>query len=78
MVTLKTMDTLLYEAQRQGRISFYMTSFGEEAVNIASAAALSPQDFVLPQVINFLNLLFKQSNRPVNYVNNCCTVSTRT
>ncbi|KAM3375638.1 2-oxoisovalerate dehydrogenase subunit alpha 1, mitochondrial-like [Capsicum galapagoense] len=49
MVTLKTMDTFLYEAQRQGRISFYMTSFGEEAVNIASAAALSPQDFVLPQ-----------------------------
>lgn len=50
MVTLKTMDTFLYEAQRQGRISFYMTTFGEEAINIASAAALSPHDFVLPQV----------------------------
>lgn len=50
MVTLKTMDTYLYEAQRQGRISFYMTTFGEEAINIASAAALSPHDFVLPQV----------------------------
>nr|CAB08111.1 branched chain alpha-keto acid dehydrogenase E1-alpha subunit [Solanum lycopersicum] len=49
MVTLKTMDTYLYEAQRQGRISFYMTTFGEEAINIASAAALSPHDFVLPQ-----------------------------
>ncbi|XP_059299087.1 2-oxoisovalerate dehydrogenase subunit alpha 1, mitochondrial-like isoform X1 [Lycium ferocissimum] len=49
MVTLKTMDTFLYEAQRQGRISFYMTSFGEEAINIASAAALSPHDIVLPQ-----------------------------
>ncbi|CAN4099620.1 unnamed protein product [Withania somnifera] len=49
MVTLNIMDTYLYETQRQGRISFYMTSFGEEAINIASAAALSPHDFVLPQ-----------------------------
>ncbi|GKD65731.1 dehydrogenase, E1 component, thiamine diphosphate-binding fold protein, partial [Tanacetum coccineum] len=38
MVTLETMDTLFYEAQRQGRFSFYMSSFGEEAINIASAA----------------------------------------
>ncbi|XVF39193.1 hypothetical protein PTKIN_Ptkin01aG0015900 [Pterospermum kingtungense] len=49
MVTLQMMDTLFYEAQRQGRISFYMTSFGEEAINIASAAALSKDDIVLPQ-----------------------------
>ena len=27
---LNTMDVLLYSCQRQGRISFYMTSFGEE------------------------------------------------
>ncbi|XP_022766325.1 2-oxoisovalerate dehydrogenase subunit alpha 1, mitochondrial-like [Durio zibethinus] len=49
MVTLQMMDTLFYEAQRQGRISFYITSFGEEAINIASAAALSKDDIVLPQ-----------------------------
>lgn len=49
MVTLQTMDTIFYEAQRQGRISFYLTSFGEEAINLASAAALSPDDIVLPQ-----------------------------
>ncbi|XP_021284599.1 2-oxoisovalerate dehydrogenase subunit alpha 1, mitochondrial-like isoform X2 [Herrania umbratica] len=49
MVTLQMMDTLFYEAQRQGRISFYLTSFGEEAINIASAAALSKDDIVLPQ-----------------------------
>ncbi|XP_022753563.1 2-oxoisovalerate dehydrogenase subunit alpha 1, mitochondrial-like [Durio zibethinus] len=49
MVTLQMMDTLFYEAQRQGRISFYLTSFGEEAINIASAAALSKHDIVLPQ-----------------------------
>ncbi|KAF3334145.1 2-oxoisovalerate dehydrogenase subunit alpha 2 [Carex littledalei] len=49
MVTLQIMDTIFYEAQRQGRISFYLTSFGEEAINIASAAALSLDDVVLPQ-----------------------------
>ncbi|PWA49997.1 dehydrogenase, E1 component, Thiamine diphosphate-binding fold protein [Artemisia annua] len=49
MVTLQTMDTLFYEAQRQGRFSFYMSSFGEEAINIASAASLSPDDHILAQ-----------------------------
>lgn len=50
MATLQVMDHIFYEAQRQGRISFYLTSVGEEAINIASAAALSPDDVVLPQV----------------------------
>ncbi|XP_051127286.1 2-oxoisovalerate dehydrogenase subunit alpha 2, mitochondrial-like [Andrographis paniculata] len=49
MVTLQTMDTVFYEAQRQGRISFYVTAIGEEAVNIASAAALRMDDLVFPQ-----------------------------
>lgn len=47
---LQTMDTIFYEAQRQGRISFYVTTAGEEAINIASAAALAFDDIVLPQV----------------------------
>ncbi|KAK1602486.1 hypothetical protein QYE76_071975 [Lolium multiflorum] len=50
MVTVQIMDTIFYEVQRQGRISFYITSNGEEAINIASAAALSADDIVLPQV----------------------------
>ncbi|KAF7846906.1 hypothetical protein BT93_L3604 [Corymbia citriodora subsp. variegata] len=49
MVTLQTMDNIFYEAQRQGRISFYLTSIGEEAINIASAAALRFDDLVFPQ-----------------------------
>ncbi|KAI3739006.1 hypothetical protein L2E82_29343 [Cichorium intybus] len=49
MVTLQVMDTIFYEAQRQGRISFYATTTGEEAINIASAAALNNNDFVFPQ-----------------------------
>ncbi|XP_071693587.1 2-oxoisovalerate dehydrogenase subunit alpha 1, mitochondrial-like [Rutidosis leptorrhynchoides] len=49
MVTLQIMDKFFYEAQRQGRLSFYLTSFGEEAINFASAAALSSDDIVLAQ-----------------------------
>lgn len=49
MVTLQIMDAVFFEAQRQGRISFYLTSMGEEAINIASAAALTDDDVVMPQ-----------------------------
>lgn len=50
MVTLQIMDTLFFEVQRQGRISFYLTTAGEEAINIASAAALTMDDLIFPQV----------------------------
>ncbi|XP_067640970.1 2-oxoisovalerate dehydrogenase subunit alpha, mitochondrial [Eurosta solidaginis] len=49
MVLLNTMDKILYESQRQGRISFYMTNFGEEAVAIGSAAALEMRDLIYAQ-----------------------------
>lgn len=49
MVTLQMMDSIFYEAQRQGRISFYVTASGEEAISIASAAALTTDDIVFPQ-----------------------------
>ncbi|CAL5424838.1 unnamed protein product [Camellia sinensis] len=49
MVTLQTMDNIFYEAQGQGRMSFYLTSYGEDAINIASAAALTQDDIILPQ-----------------------------
>lgn len=49
MVTLQTVDTIFYEAQRQGRFSFYMTSSGEEATAIGSAAALTLDDVVFSQ-----------------------------
>ncbi|KAJ9508496.1 hypothetical protein QJQ45_012022 [Haematococcus lacustris] len=49
MASLQTLDTLCYEAQRQGRMSFYLTSTGEEATVVGSAAALDPQDMVFAQ-----------------------------
>lgn len=49
MASLNVMDRILYESQRQGRISFYMTNHGEEAVQIGSASALRPEDLVYSQ-----------------------------
>lgn len=49
MTMLNTMDRILYESQRQGRISFYMTNYGEEATHIGSAAALDDQDLIYGQ-----------------------------
>ncbi|CCW62939.1 unnamed protein product [Phytomonas sp. EM1] len=44
MIVQNTVDKILLEAQRQGRISFYMTMFGEEAAVTGAAAALQDQD----------------------------------
>eukprot|EP00873_Tetraselmis_striata_P044888 jgi/Tetstr1/465152/TSEL_009875.t1 len=49
MVKLQVMDVIFYEAQRQGRFSFYMTSNGEEATVVGSAAALDQDDEVFAQ-----------------------------
>ncbi|KAI8467290.1 MAG: thiamine diphosphate-binding protein [Monoraphidium minutum] len=49
MARMQVMDTLFYEAQRQGRFTFYMTCAGEEATILGSAAALDPQDQVFAQ-----------------------------
>ncbi|NXD60235.1 ODBA dehydrogenase, partial [Corvus moneduloides] len=49
MTLLNTMDRILYESQRQGRISFYMTNYGEEGTHVGSAAALEASDLVFGQ-----------------------------
>lgn len=49
MITLNIMDLILFDAQRQGRISFYMTNYGEEATHFGAAAALTNEDTVFGQ-----------------------------
>ncbi len=49
MIFLEAMDDVLLNAQRQGRVSFYMTNYGEEAVQIGSAEALHPNDEIFAQ-----------------------------
>ena len=46
MNLLSKFDMVMYEAQRQGRISFYMQNHGETAAQIGSAAALDPKDLI--------------------------------
>ncbi|CAI6316156.1 unnamed protein product [Periconia digitata] len=49
MVCLSIMDLIMFEAQRQGRLSFYMVSAGEEGIAIGSASALNPTDVIFCQ-----------------------------
>jgi 2-oxoisovalerate dehydrogenase E1 component alpha subunit len=48
MVLTRVYDDRMLKAQRQGRISFYMKSTGEEAVAVAAGMALEPQDMLFP------------------------------
>jgi 2-oxoisovalerate dehydrogenase E1 component subunit alpha len=48
MQLTRAMDERLQRAQRQGVISFYIQSTGEEAVSVAAALALRPSDMLFP------------------------------
>ncbi len=48
MVTVRAFDDRMYRAQRQGKTSFYMKCTGEEAIAIAAATALLPDDMCFP------------------------------
>ncbi len=49
MLTVSIMDVIMFDAQRQGRLSFYMVSAGEEAVSVGTASALAKEDVVFCQ-----------------------------
>jgi len=48
MVRLRIFDDRMIKMQRTGKLSFYMRSFGEEAVAIAQTMALKEQDWIFP------------------------------
>jgi 2-oxoisovalerate dehydrogenase E1 component alpha subunit len=48
MVTVRVFDDRMYRAQRQGKTSFYMKCTGEEAIAVAAATALEPDDMHFP------------------------------
>jgi pyruvate dehydrogenase E1 component alpha subunit/2-oxoisovalerate dehydrogenase E1 component alpha subunit len=48
MLTIRIMDERLLGMQRQGRIGFYGEAKGQEAAVIGMAAALGPDDWLLP------------------------------
>jgi 2-oxoisovalerate dehydrogenase E1 component alpha subunit len=49
MLSVSIMDVIMFDAQRQGRLSFYMTSQGEEGTCVGSASALEKDDVVFSQ-----------------------------
>lgn len=51
MALIPIVDNVLYQSQRQGRISFYMQCAGEEAAVVGSAAAMEPSDEVFGQYV---------------------------
>ncbi|MBK70181.1 MAG: 3-methyl-2-oxobutanoate dehydrogenase (2-methylpropanoyl-transferring) subunit alpha [Euryarchaeota archaeon] len=48
MLRLRIFDDRMMKMQRTGKLSFYMRSFGEEAVAIAQTMALESQDWLFP------------------------------
>lgn len=52
MLLTRLMDERMQRMQRQGRISFYIRSFGEEAVSVAQAMALRGDDMLFPHYRN--------------------------
>lgn len=77
MLLISIMDIIMFDAQRQGRLSFYMVSAGEEAVSIGSASVLEKGDVVFCQyreqgvlrqrgfeLSDFMNQLFANSKDP--------------
>ncbi|KAM0262287.1 hypothetical protein ACHAQJ_001756 [Trichoderma viride] len=49
MLFISIMDLIMFDAQRQGRLSFYMVSAGEEAVSVGSSSVLDKDDVVFSQ-----------------------------
>lgn len=52
MVLTRLFDDRMHRAQRQGKITFYIKSTGEEAVSVAQCMALRPSDMLFPAYRN--------------------------
>ncbi|HEX7416490.1 MAG TPA: thiamine pyrophosphate-dependent enzyme [Steroidobacteraceae bacterium] len=52
MLLTRLYDERMQRTHRQGRISFYIRSLGEEAVSVAAAMALLPRDMLFPAYRN--------------------------
>lgn len=49
MVRTEAIDEIMLKAQRQGKISFYISSFGETATTVGVPAGLKPEDVIFTQ-----------------------------
>lgn len=59
MLYIRCLDERMVGAQRQGRLSFYLTCTGEEAAVAGTIAAFQPEDMVMAQYREQLALRFR-------------------
>jgi 2-oxoisovalerate dehydrogenase E1 component alpha subunit len=52
MMLTRVFDDRMHRAQRQGKMTFYMKSTGEEAVSVAQGMAMRPSDMLFPSYRN--------------------------
>ncbi|MBM0107211.1 3-methyl-2-oxobutanoate dehydrogenase (2-methylpropanoyl-transferring) subunit alpha [Steroidobacter sp. S1-65] len=52
MMLTRVFDDRMHRAQRQGKITFYIKSTGEEAVSVAANMAMRPSDMLFPSYRN--------------------------
>jgi 2-oxoisovalerate dehydrogenase E1 component alpha subunit len=70
MLLTRLFDQRMQIIQRQGRISFYLRSLGEEAVSVAQAMALRPDDMLFPGYRN-QGLHIARGHNPVELMCQC-------
>lgn len=70
MCLTRLFDEKMQRVHRQGRISFYMKSTGEEAVSVAAGIALHRDDMLFPSYRNQA-LHFVRGRSPVDLMNQC-------
>ena len=75
MLLTRVFDDRMQRIQRSGKISFYMRSFGEEAVSVAMAMALHPGDMLFPSYRN--QGLYVVRGRPIVDLMCQCLSNTR-
>lgn len=79
MITLRTFDARMMNAQRQGKTSFYIQHLGEEAVSCAFRKAMSKGDMNFPTyrqaglliandypMLDMMNQIYSNSNDPLH------------
>jgi len=74
MLETRLYDDHMLRMQRQGKISFYMKSRGEEAVAVAAAMALKPSDMLFPSY-RVQGLQIARGRSLVDLMNQCLSNS---
>jgi len=74
MLHVRAYDDRMFRMQRQGQLSFYMKSTGEEAVSVGQALALSPDDMLFP-TYRQQGLLFVRGRNVVDMMCHCISNS---